>query len=485
MANENEVKIVPTKKRRGAAAKEEPAPVEEVVEKRTRKRTAAKEEVAEELESEGTSPELEADKAVADELNASAEEPEEQAPESEATTAADEVIDSDAVNADAATEKEMYSESPLPPELKEEDLKNTMHKEKEKVLNQIALSTADRKESTVNLKGVSSASKSEKIALYSDGGVIPLGDSLQYVSEGTRRRDNFIELVNSLRSHNVLTGRIISTTTQYGHLCAVVRYGYFSVTIPSEKFLTANEEKQLAEEKNEAEKNHMLRRFMNSRIGAEIDFIIVGIDENEQVAIGDRKEAMALKTRAWYLTTNSQGQYALNKGTKVEARVAVATQNQMTVEVFGMEYKLREKDISYVRVPDISKEFPVGSTVPVVFTKLERVKQGKNVAIHASVSVKDALMDPRKRYFDMYTLNSVITGTVTGITEDGIYVRLEGMDGRIDMMCAFPKNAPAPGRSPVLPTIGTNVLCKVLKKEETDSKNRPIFRMYGTIIRTL
>lgn len=500
----NDVTVVPTVRRRATTRKNAE---EENIQKEGMEPVEAvePEDVLAAVEQDETPQ----DEEAADELKlmdalesvAAQETEEEEAKEEEQQEAVNESLKNDpevSVSMDAKeealsqeVESEMYGkagEAPAVPVSQEKaERKAAVKKEKENVLTQLSMAKAPRSESAHQIKGIVQATRNEKREIYSDQGIIPLADELQFKSEGQKRRDDYITLVGSKRSHSCLTGTIYSITTQADKICAVIKYGSFTVLIPSEKLLGVREEKAIAEQSDEGEKIRMRRRYAMQRIGSQVDFVVEAIDEMEMLAIGDRHEAMNIKKQAWYLSNDQNGEPALSKGTRAEARVVVASRNMLFVEVFGIEYVLREHDIAYVQIPNVAAEYPVGSTVPIVFTKLERERTDAGIVIHAQVSIKDAMTDPRKREFDMVHPKDVLAATVTGAVEGGIIVRLGGMGGKQDAMCQYQKKTRANGFSSdyEVPPIGKNVIVKIRKKEEFDSKQNPIYRVYGDIIRVL
>ena len=497
---EKDVTVVPTAKRRTKTKKEIPA------EEKTA--PAAEETIAAVEQEEG----LEEAEAAAEELKAmdaaenltSKEASEASLQEEEESKAFDnsisgepeiqESVPAEQVETSKQVESEMMDEKPedvSPAPVTEDEVaksrKAAVRKEKEKILTQVSIANAPRSESVHQIKGIVQASRDEKREIYSDQGIIPLGEEVQFKTEGQKRREEYISLVSSKRSHNYLTGTIYSITTHGGHICAVVRYGSFTVLIPSENLLGTKEENAIAKESDETKKFMMRRRYATQRIGSQIDFVVEAVDEVEMVAIANRHEAMEIKKQAWYLSHDQGNEPLLNKGTRVEARVVVAARNYMFVEVFGIEFMLREHDIAYVQIPNVAAEYPVGSTVPVIFTKLEREHTESGMVIHAQVSIKEAMSDPRKREFDSVQVKDVLSATVTGVIENGIIVRIGGMRGNQDAMCQYQKKNPtnAFASEAEIPPIGKNVLIKIRKKEEFDSKKNPIYRVYGDILRVL
>lgn len=509
MEETKDVTVVPTiAPRRSRKAKEE------TVAENTEVKENATVPVTEETDPQEETPEMEEQQAEIAAMDATAkeealkdsdpeaeqeaEEKDEQSAEAALTNAteAKDVVDKEAEAKSDEIESEMFnagdssllSEQDVDPEAAKVQKKDAVREEKEKVLTQLSLIGAKHTETPQQqIKGITQASRQKKREIYSDNNIIPLHDALQFESEGQKRRKDYMELVSSKRSMSPLTGKVFSITTTDGKICAVIKYGCFTVLIPSEKLLSIREETAIEKVEDEGEKVRMRRRYAQQRIGSEIDFVVAAVDEENMVAVADRRRAMEIKKQAWYLAHEQNGEPALRKGTLVEARVVEASRNMLCVEVFGIEYVLREHDIAYVQIPDVSAEYPVGTTVPVVFTELERTKKDEGIVIHGRVSIKEAMPDPRKTEFDRIQLKDVLSAVVTGTNENGIIVRLGGMEGKQDAMCQFQKVTRSRGFSvnSEIPEIGRAVIVKIRKKEEFDSKKQPIYRVYGDIIRVL
>lgn len=510
MDETKDVSVVPTApRRRSKAAKETPIPETEVSETpvpsvpvtEETELTEEEQNAIEEQKTEISVMDAEAKEESIMTDNAEAEQEEAEKEEKTAETALEAATDAKDVVAgedeasSKAIESDMYGngdasilDTETDQEASKEQKKDAVREEKEKVLTQLSLAEVKHTETTQQqIKGITQASRQKKREIYSDGDIIPLGESLQFESEGQKRRNDYMDLVSSKRSMSPITGRIYSITTQDGRICAVINHGYFKVLIPTEKLFSPREKAAIEKTADEGEKVRMRRRFANQRIGSEVDFVVVAVDEENMLAVGDRNRAMEIKKQAWYLAHEQNGEPALKKGTRAEARVVEASRNILCVEVFGIEYILREHDIAYVQIPDVSAEYPVGTTVPVIFTELERTKTEDGIVIHSHVSVKEALPDPRKQEFDGIQIKDVLSAVVTGTNENGIIVRLGGMIGKQDAMCQYQKKTTVNGFSANadIPEIGRRVIVKIRKKEEFDSKQQPIYRVYGDIIRVM
>lgn len=365
----------------------------------------------------------------------------------------------------------------------DEDL-DAVNEETEKIRDRVS-NTKSESDLMKDGKTVIPASKKMRRVLYSESDIIPLGDKLQFQSEGALRKEKYVEIMSSLRSHNVLTGKIYSTKTIDGMICAVVSYGPFDVLLPQEFFLTEKDKGLIEQEKDEVSKDKRARRLVNERIGSEVDFIIKKVDEESGIAIGDRLSAMKVRQKAWFFSTDRNGEYLIKVGTKVEARVVSANTNSVTVEFGGLEFKLRQNDIAYTRIASVQEEYPVGTTVPIMFMAIERQRVDKKITLKVLVSMKEALPDTREREFNRYNKNDLVRATVTGIESFGIFARLGGKDGKQDILCAFPDIPKYSTDTSVLPNLNDDVLVKILHKDEEDEDGNKVYRISGVIIRNL
>lgn len=322
----------------------------------------------------------------------------------------------------------------------------------------------------------SAASRAAKKTLYQDTEVIPLKDKVSYTSDGERKRTDMLELIDSQKSKKILTGKVVAMVMQGKIPCAIVKFGeYYRVLIPYEFFVVEREfDKKRLESMKPSEQLDQKRFMINQRITSEVDFIVNRIDEENEVIIGNRVQAMQKKFKNWYLGTSPRtGEYLLNEGKIVEGRVVFSTSDYATIEVFGKEVRLTAEDLSWRYIPDISAEFEVGQTVPVCITKLEREKVGKAVNVKTKFSVKMAKPDNRLVYFNKYPLNTVISAVVSGVNEYGIFTRIEDEDGEMDILCQFSDH------DDKIPPVGSKVLVYILQKNEEK------LRIFGRIVKKL
>lgn len=81
----------------------------------------------------------------------------------------------------------------------------------------------------------------------------------------------------------------------------------------------------------------MLRqnKILGNMLGAEIDFIVKGIDSKSRSVVDSRKDAMCKKWQIFYMDTDSAGMYRIYENRIVQARVIAVAEKVVRVEVFG------------------------------------------------------------------------------------------------------------------------------------------------------
>ncbi len=352
----------------------------------------------------------------------------------------------------------------------ENELQEAVHKAEE-------AAKSHKKHMDLYERKLETASRSAKRSLYEDSDVIPLKDKVSFSSDGDRKRQDMLELIDSQKSKKVLTGTVVAMVMTGKIPCAMVKFGeFYRVIIPYDWFVIEREyDKKILAEMMPSDQLSQKRFMINQRIFSEVDFIVHSIDEENEVIVGNRVQAMQKKMRNWYLGRSPKTkEYLLEAGKCVEARVVFSTSDYVTIEVFGKEARLTAEDLSWRFIPDISAEFKVGSTVPVLITALEREKVDKKTYnIRAKYSVKLARPDNRLVYFNKYPVNAMVSGIVVGVNEYGIFTRIEDINGGMDILCQFSDYEDE------IPPVNTKVLVQIMQKNEER------MRIFGRIVKKL
>lgn len=183
-----------------------------------------------------------------------------------------------------------------------------------------------------------------------------------------------------MKSHRIITGTIagierMDENTDLAY--AVVYHGAFKVIIPASEMFEFDEETA----------DHYRSAILSRRLGAEIDYVVKGIDLDAGVAAGSRLDAMRQRRRAYYLDTDRNGNRQLEVGDIAEARVVSVIRSGAFVELFGIEQFIPLEELSYLRWVDATMHFRVGGKVLVKVLELDRSDRNH---IKIKLSVKQA-----------------------------------------------------------------------------------------------
>ena len=270
--------------------------------------------------------------------------------------------------------------------------------------------------------------------------VISLDGQRSELTPEARRRQDIIDLSESMKSRRVITGTIagIEHMDESPDLAyAVVYHGAFKVIIPASEMFEFDED---------AADNYR-GATLSRRLGAEIDYVVKGIETDAGVAAGSRLEAMRQRRREYYLDTDRNGHHQLEAGDIAEARVVSVIRPGTFVELFGIEQFIPLEELSYLRWVDATPHFRVGDRVLVKILELARSDRNN---ISLKLSVKQAGEDAFKQAISRFKVGNIYVGNVTMITAVGVFVSFEN----VSCLCQFPKRK--------RPAIGSPVTVRIL-----------------------
>lgn len=248
--------------------------------------------------------------------------------------------------------------------------------------------------------------------------VVSLDGQRSELTPEARRRQDIIDLSESMKSRRVITGTIagIEHMDESPDLAyAVVYHGAFKVIIPASEMFEFDED---------AADNYR-GATLSRRLGAEIDYVVKGIETDAGVAAGSRLEA----------------------GDIAEARVVSVIRPGAFVELFGIEQFIPLEELSYLRWVDATTHFRVGDRVLVKILELDRSDRNN---ISLKLSVKQAGEDAFKQAISRFKVGNIYVGNVTMITAVGVFVSFEN----VSCLCQFPKRK--------RPAIGSPVTVRIL-----------------------
>ncbi len=269
--------------------------------------------------------------------------------------------------------------------------------------------------------------------------VVSIDDRLSVETDADKARDAMLDLVESLKTRRILSGTVqgIERPGDGANSVAVIYHGDFKVLIPAEEMV------EIPEDTRGRSVSGALHYMLNKRLGAEVDYIVKGIDGEASVAVASRLEAMAAKRREYYFGTDRDGNNLLYNGVCAEARVVSVIRAGIFADVFGVETYIPLRELSYQRMLDASAIYQPGQRILV---KLMDIDRSDRSHIRVSASIKRAGENPYERALKRYSVGNRYVGTVSMVDTTGVFVAL---DGGIDCLCSYPKRGRPPRGSRV------------------------------------
>ena len=269
--------------------------------------------------------------------------------------------------------------------------------------------------------------------------VVSIDDRLGVETDADKARDAMLDLVESLKTRRILSGTVqgIERPGDGANSVAVIYHGDFKVLIPAEEMV------ERPEDTRSRSVSDALHYMLNKRLGAEVDYIVKGIDGEAGVAVASRLEAMAAKRREYYFGTDRDGNNLLYNGVCAEARVVSVIRAGIFADVFGVETYIPLRELSYQRMLDASASYQPGQRILV---KLMDIDRSDRSHIRVSASIKRAGENPYEKALKRYSVGNRYVGTVSMVDTTGVFVAL---DGGIDCLCSYPKRGRPPRGSRV------------------------------------
>ena len=228
------------------------------------------------------------------------------------------------------------------------------------------------------------------------------------------------EIHNAFRTRKILTGMLGGVEQlDSGKTIAVVEYKGYRILIPMSEMLM-NFEINL-KSKDFQEQAVRCNKLLNNMLGAEIDFIVKGIDSKTRSVVASRKDAMLKKQKTFYMETDSNGNYKIYDGRIVQARVLAVAEKGIRVEVFGVECSIMSRHLSWEWIGDARDHYSTGDEILVRILSVDR-ENVDNINIKADVkSVNDSGKRPN---LSLCRIQGKYAGKVTDVHKGVIFIRL-------------------------------------------------------------
>ena len=269
--------------------------------------------------------------------------------------------------------------------------------------------------------------------------IVSIDGARSVETSADKHNNDLLDLVESLKGKKILSGTIQGverSAENPNHSYAVIYHGDFKVIIPADEVV------EPPEDFRDRSPGDVMHYMITKRLGAEVDFIVKGVDQTG-IAAASRLEAMAAKRKEYYFGSDRDGNNLLYEGIDAEARVVSVIRAGIFVDLFGLETYIPLRELSYQRGVDASAQFQPGQRVLVKILSIDRSNRNK---IQVTASVKQASENPYEKALRKYMPGSRYVGTVSMVDTNGVFVSL---DGGIDCLCSYPKRGRPPRGSRV------------------------------------
>lgn len=292
-----------------------------------------------------------------------------------------------------------------------------------------------KSESDTEEKEVKTTTRRKRANTRTAVNVLSIDEHRTVETEADKARNDLLDLIESMKTQKILTGTIQGVEQPEDNpsrSLAVIYHGDFKVIIPAEEAVLPPEDNSGRSQED------VMHYTLTKRLGAEVDYIVKGIDPQSGVAVASRLEAMAAKRKEYYFGTDRDGNNILYEGVCAEARIVSVIRAGIFVDLFGLEIYIPLRELSYQRLLDASSQFQPGQRVLVKILSIDRSDRNH---IKASASVKQAGENPYEKALRRFSVGNRYVGTVSMVDTTGVFVAL---DGGVDCLCSYPKRGRPP-----------------------------------------
>ena len=248
---------------------------------------------------------------------------------------------------------------------------------------------------------------------------VEAGDEVE--TEEAREDTVWHEIHNAYRTRRILSGQLGGVEqTDNGKTVAVVDYKGFRIVIPVKEMLV--NQGRFPSGQAYTELMMQYNRLLNHMLGAEIDFIVRGIDSKTRSVVASRREAMLKKRQIFYLDTDNDGMHRVYEGRLVQARVIAAAEKVVRVEIFGVDTPILARDLSWDWIGDARERFSVGDRVLVRILKVHRDENPENISVTADI--KSVSGNSIRENLKKCRVQGKYAGKVTDVYKGVVYIRL-------------------------------------------------------------
>lgn len=251
-------------------------------------------------------------------------------------------------------------------------------------------------------------------------GILSIDAKAEVETEEYREDTIWHEIRNAYRTRRILTGTLGGVEqTDDGKSLVIVEYKGFRVVIPAKEMMLTLGRWPSGNDYAALMRRH--NQILSAMMGAEIDFIIRGIDNKTRSIVASRKEAMLKKRQIFYLDQDASGAYRISPGRLVQSRVTAVAEKVIRIEAFGVECPILARDLAWDWMGDAHDHYSVGDRIVVRILDVQR-NSLEDIVIRADVKSVSSTTDLDN--LKKCRVQGKYAGKVTDVHKGVVFVRL-------------------------------------------------------------
>ncbi len=261
---------------------------------------------------------------------------------------------------------------------------------------------------------------SPKTQIFKEGAILTIEAGDDVSTEEEMYEIAWHEIHNAYRTRRIMTGMLGGVEQlDNGRTVAVVEYKGYRIIIPIKEMVVGFPESMSKDEYRDIYLRY--HKLISNMIGAEIDFIVKGIESKTRSIVASRKEAMLKKRQTFYMETDANGSYRIHDGRIVQARVIAVAEKAIRIEVFGVECSIMARDLSWDWIGDAHDRFSVGDQILV---RIQSVQRDSIDDISIVADVRSTIASKNRANLKLCRVQSKYAGKVTGVHKGIVFLRL-------------------------------------------------------------
>lgn len=215
---------------------------------------------------------------------------------------------------------------------------------------------------------------------------------------------------------------------------AILHFNNFKIMIPAVNMGI----RDIPEDLTPQEKASRYKKFLNTMLGANIEYVVTHVSEGEHIAAGNREVALNIRKKKGFEnkyrnTGMSQMEYAMEKKVPVEADILAVSGSQIRLSLFGAECKVMAKDAAWRFTNNLSEKFYPGETVKIIIKEIRRNEENGEITVIGSI--KETTDNPQVNNIADYTKNATCLGRVSGAIDRGYFLTIGDDKTGIEAFC--------------------------------------------------